>query len=373
MVDAVFGDDATASRNGSSFSTVAGALAAARAGAVVVVAPGVHDLAAGVVLPVGVGVFGTSVQQTVLRRAADADTVLVTMGEGSGIQNLTLRLTSAGHHALVGVLFPGPTARTAVVENVRVEVDNSGAESAGTSDVCGVRSTGTGTPAEASACFTGSSVAVCSSGSGRKRGVLVDTNAHVFSCSVVDVVVSRVGAVAGSYVGVEVDAAGATCVVRLGTISGATADVSQTLGRLVLGVPTLVNASANGLGFATIAPIPTFGWGCDGGVPTGTRFLFLGTAKAGMFEPKITFKQRACLLDLTVTARTGPGGNREDVWTLRKNGADTPLAVSRGGGATFAVNDAVSVTYQAGDQVSVMQVGAVGSATTDVQVTVSYA
>jgi len=374
VVDAVNGNDATGMRGGLPFLTPAAALAAASAGDVVYVLPGTYNLAAGLVVPSGVCMTGLNHGACLFRMASvTSDTTLLTMGESSVVENLSLTLTSAGHHALTGVLFPGTTAATSSLEGCAVTVDNSGASDGGTSIVCGIHSTGNGSDSMVDAVKDGN-VTVHSAGLGAKRGVLVDTAAATFSCRNVVTNVMRFGGASGAnYIGAEVNFAGATLTYRIGNINGPGADISQTLGTLVIGLINMVNHTANGLGFSTVANPMQMDWGDNGAIASGVRYMYRGTATAsGSVVPKTRLSQKACCVNLVVRANVGPGASRTDTWTIQVNGVDTTLTASLTGGATSAVVTNLSVTAQAGDDISLKMNCAASSTTSDVQVTCNF-
>jgi hypothetical protein len=78
-----------------------------------------------------------------------------------------------------------------------------------------------------------------------------------------------------------------------------------------------------------------------------------------------------CLLNLVIRAAVGPGAARVDTWTVRINGIDTALTGSLAGAATSSVISNISVTVQAGDDISIKMVCAASSTTADVQVMVN--
>lgn len=374
IVDAVYGNDATGARSGLPFLTPAAALAGALPGDVVWILPGTYNLAAPLVVPNGVSISGLNHRASALLRLAVAvDAVLLTMGENSVVENISLTLTSAEHHVLTGVLFPGTTAATSGLEGCDVLVDNSGAGDGGTSNVYGVRSTGNGSNNNNDAIKDGS-ITVLSAGLGVKRGILVDTAAAMFSCRNAVVDVYRTGIGAGSYIGCETNVVGCELFFRLGTIDApATADISQTLGTLTLGIGIFLNHTANSKGLFVVANPLQMDWGDSGAVANGTRYLYRGTALASNGTiPGTRLAQAACCFNLSVRAATGPGGIRVDTWTLFINGVATALSTSLTGAATTALTNGISVTAQLGDVIGMRQVGAAGSGTTDVQVVCSF-
>ena len=373
-VDSVFGNDATATRQGLPFLTVAAALAASVSGDVVYILPGAYNLTVGVTVPDGVKVTGLNHSACIVQMlSVTVDTTLLTMGENSVVENITLKLTSAGHHTLNGVVFPGTSAATSSLEGVAVIVDNSGASDIGTSNVAGVHSTGTGSDSTVDAIIDGS-VTVKSAGLGAKRGILVDTGAAFFSVRNCNVNVSRTGAGAGSYIGLESNFANCNLFFRIGTVSGLpTADISQTAGTLTIGIISFLNHTANLLGFSSVARSGQFDWGDPGAIGSNTYFMYRGTYSASTsVEPKTRLSGKACLSNLVVRAATGPGAARVDTWTIRVNGVDTALIATLTGAQTSAVITGISITAQAGDDISLKMTTVAGSTTANVQVTCNY-
>ena len=374
-VDAVFGDDGTGVRNGQPFLTIQAAIAVAQAGDTIWIMPGTYNLSAGITIPASVVLNGISIGAVTIQMLnVGTATTLITLSNSSVLENLTLKLTATDHYVLTGILYPGTTTTNADVQNINLTVDNSTASNGGSSNVYGIRSTGTGVPPEDTDCLRSSCVTVLSAGGGTKRAIVHDTAAGTFSCRDVNTRVTRTGTGVGTYIGVESNFAGAVVLYRVGTISGTpTADVSQTLGTLILGVPNVYHSSANGLGFGTLLTPATLDWGDSGSVSSGTRYMYRGTATASASnESKTRFAQKTIVWELSIRAITGPGDSRTDTWTIRKNGVDTALTGSLVGAATSVLVTNISVSFAAGDDISLKMVCAGGSTTSDVVVSVSY-
>lgn len=217
-VDAVYGNDSTASAGGSPYLTVQAAVAAALSGQTVWILPGTYTLTGGITIPNGVSLRGLSLQTVTVQYAATANTTLVTMGENSRVEDITWKLTSTGHYTLKGFVFPGTTSVTAKLRVCVVTVDNSTALVGGTSTVYGVEFSGTGTLAAGSFSFNslkGSTINVFSNGGGIKRGVII-TGSNISSMRDMNIYVAAPTNTAstGSYVGVETNN-GATGAVQL--------------------------------------------------------------------------------------------------------------------------------------------------------------
>lgn len=349
LVDQVFGDDATGQREGRPFATVAAALAVAQAGDAVIVRPGTYELAAGITLPTAVFLVGNTSRVILQMTNVTADTTLVTMGVGSQLVGIRLILTSAEHHTLVGIDFPGATAASARATTIKLEIDNSGA-GAGDSDVIGVRSNGTGVSPTYFENLDNVNITVESIGGGTKRGILVG-GANTFEAT--DTIVQAVGV----GIGIETADASAVFIGQALIIDGADADISQTAGSLRVGGATdLANVDANGLGFGTLFHPNTLIFGDPAALPNGTRFLYPGASPASATEVFVRLPAAAVVKGLSVRVTTPPGGADSCVITVRRNGVDTALAVTLTGAQTSGVNSSVSVGFAAGDTISIKTV-----------------
>lgn len=366
FVDSINGSDATGARNGPPFLTVQAALAVAVSGDTVVVLPGTYNLTSGLVMVAGVAMRGLTHNTTILQMlGVVAPVTLVTMAEDTELQSITFRATSAAHVAITGVLFPALTGGTAHLYDCDVEIDNSGA-GVGSSDVIGVRATGTASPLGDVFPLTSSRVIVRSVSAGKKRGVLVDTAAHIFS--VLETILYITGGT--DAIGAEVNFAGATLRIEGGQCFGDAADVSQTLGTLTIGATILDHHSANGRSFATSQYGALQCFGDDGALVNGTRYMYPGTATGSTNEVFIRIPQACLVLSLSLRARIAPGGVDSCTVTVRKNGVATALTVTITGATLAAVTDNLSVAFAAGDDLSVQVVDA--GSTQDVMVVLSF-
>lgn len=327
-VDAINGNDATAVIGGLPFKTVQGAIAAigGSTGIAVWILPGTYTLpSTGITIPAQTALRGLSLQTCTLQiTGATADTTMITMGENCRIEDLTINLSSSGHHTLVGMEFPGTSSVTSKLRTCVVSVDNSGATSTGTSNVYGILASGTGTLASASFsfnCLKGSTINVKSNGGGNKRGIFVNNN-NIVTTRDLNVYVAPPTNVTstGSYVGCEVNDASIekTGSVQLrsttlgtktpvaatgpsGTIEAYTsADILQTTPSIILnpsylassGIQVgpgsdLVTKTAGGKGFSTYVYPTTIYYGLKGNLTSGTTagWLWPGTqaVSAGTF------------------------------------------------------------------------------------------
>jgi len=242
-----------------------------------------------------------------------ANTTLLTMGSNSRIEDLTLNLTSTGHYTLIGIAFTGTTTTTTKLRTCVLTVDNRTAPVGGTSEVTGIKASGTGALSSGSFAFNslkGSTVNVYSNGGGNKRGVLV-TNTNTITTRDLNVYVAAPtdSTSTGSYVGIETNdsSVGQTGSVQLrattvGTfltsISGTKSDILQTTPSsfvspnyllypgIQIGPGTdLVTKNAGGKGFSSYVFNNTIFYGMKGTVSGPPGWLWPGTQtwSAGVF------------------------------------------------------------------------------------------
>ena len=368
FVDSVYGNDSTGARErpDKPFLTVAAALSAAQSGDQVFIRPGTYSLAAGITIPSGVSIRGSDAKNVLLQMlAVTAATTLVTMGESSRLEDVSLKLTSAGHYTLTGLLWPGTTSATAKWRTSTLTMDNSGA-GAGTSNVTGVLVQSTGAPASEVFSARACSVTVLSAGDGNKRALLMNTSAGIFRAR--DVVLRCSGGT--SAIGAEINIAGGLLDFRTGATDGSTADISQTAGTLSIESVTLYNATANGLPFMlrhSGAPV-VFG---QSGSIGNNEYIVPGYNVKTSLEVFQRLPRNGILKSLTARARVASGAGKSVTYTLRKNGVPTAMVVTLADTTTSNQDTTHSVAVAAGDDISVIATVSGGSAE-DVVVTMEY-
>lgn len=356
-VDTINGNDATATVGGNPYKTIEAAVSAATSGKTIWVLPGTYTLASAITLPDGVALRGLNVQTcTIQMTSVAANTTLLTMGENCRVEDLTLKLTSAGHYTLKGIVFGGTTTVTSKLRTCVLSVDNSGASSGGTSAVYGVECSGTGTLGSASFsfnCIKGSTINVYSNGGGNKRGIIV-TGTNVMSTRDTNIYVAQPASTAstGSYVGVETND-GLTGAIQLrsttiGTVTP-TAGQSYTASDILQTTPAtisdptylaspgiqlgpgvdLVTKTAGGKGFSSYVYPTTIYYGLAGNLKTGgssNAYMWPGTQQAtnNLFpDPTLPaayyrVQQPILLSGMIVACRTAPGTGNTTTFTARR-------------------------------------------------------
>lgn len=348
------GDDRVAFIGGNPFSTINGAISAINAlnaqGITILVFPGSYEET--VTIPDGNAIKGVCSSNIIISKLnVTSNTTLLTMGENTTVEDVSLLLTSSEHVRLIGVAFPGVTSQSAKIRGVSIEVDNSSAVSGGTSNVYAVHAFGTGLPDISIDNMSDSTIITRSAGLGSKRAILVDTNPQNLNCRNSALLTTNAGG-AGSSIAAEVNRSGARLNLIGCSVDGQTADLSQTAGTLTIGSTNMIHSNANGLGFSTAEQPPLFFWAQPGVIGLGTSYYRPGTASLTSTEVFIQMNQKCVVKTLNIRSLSGPGIGTTVVWTIRKNGADTPLTVSLNGSETAALNEDVSVTFHEGDNLS---------------------
>ena len=318
-VDSIYGNDSTASIGGSPYLTVNAAItaAASASGCTIWILPGTYTLTSGITVPSGVSLRGLSTQTcTIQMTSVSADTTLLTMGQNTRVEDLTLNLTSSGHYTLKGIVFGGTTSVTAKLRTCVLTVDNSSAIDNGTSNVYGVECSGTGGLNSTSFsfnCLKGSTINVKSNGNGDKRGILV-SNSNVVTTRDLNVYVAAPPGptgFTGSYVGVVTNDTGGTGSIQMRSTTVGTVKPTGTQGYInsdilqltpsIVTNPTylatpgiqigpgtdLVTKSAGGKSFSTYVYPTTLFYGCKGVITNEkSGWLWPGTVIFSNSTPK---------------------------------------------------------------------------------------
>ena len=417
-VDAVYGNDtlAAASKYASPFRTVSGALSSTASGDSIWVLPGTYNLSGGITLPSGTSLRGASVQTTTIQMLnVAADTTLLTMGESTRVEDLTLKLTSSISGVnLTGINFPGTTSVTGKLRTCVLNVDNSTVSGTSTSNVYGVVSSGTGTLGSGSFSFNslkGSTINVYSNGGGLKRGILVN-GGNVMSTRDLNIYVAQPTSTTstGSYVGVETNASGAAIQLRATTVGTVTpisgqsytaSDILQTTPSTITD-PTylaspgiqlgpgvdLVTKTAGGKGFSTYNYPTTIYYGLRGLLRDGMNqnvsgWLWPGTMAAtnNVFPDRTTppayyrLQQPTILSGMSAHFNNAPGAGGTTTISVQRTVSGGTATTISGFTLVFGATDTeksfynASQTLNAGDFLHVLVIYTdAGNATNDMAI-----
>ena len=378
-VDSVYGDDLLGSPGNHPYQTVTAAVAAASnagPGHTIWVMPGTYNLSNGITIPTGCALRGSSTQTTIIQMCNVLfDTTLVTMGENTRVEDLTLIIHSTGNIPLTGIEFPGTTSVTGKLRTCVLTVNNSNASIVGVdTDVIGIKSSGTGTLGPASFSFNslkGSTVNIYSNGGGNKRGILISAS-NTMTTRDMNIYVAAPADLAstGSYIGIETANSDGRIQCRSTTISGYTSDIRQSQGYIELGPGVdIVNKTAGGCNFTTYVYPAILYYGVKGtlrGSGLTTSYLWPGTASVDdgnggnpqYPDSQVVYyraQQKSVIMGMYATLASNAGSGHSATVTLQVNDSNTPFSLgfsNNTGPASNYYYDG-SITLQRFDRLSV--------------------
>jgi hypothetical protein len=232
IIDDVNGNDTTGVINGLPFKTVEAAIAYINTYSFTEVTmwllPGRYTIAAGFTMPATCSMRGFSLQVCSITLTTAVSTTMITMGENSRIEDLTLTLTSASDTAnLVLVELPGTTSITSKIRTCVLNIDNAVVSTNSTTDVYGLYVTGTGILGPATFSFNqtrSTTMNLRSNGNGHKYGIYLPSAGTGCQISLRDsnvyVAAPRDLTSAGTYTGVCCDNTNSQIQLRTCSVSG---------------------------------------------------------------------------------------------------------------------------------------------------------
>jgi hypothetical protein len=351
-VDSVYGDDLLGSPGTYAFQTVTAAVAAASnagPGYTIWVMPGTYNLSNSITIPTGCSLRGSSTQTTIIQMCNVLfDTTLITMGENTRVEDLTLIIHATGGIPLTGIDFPGTTSVTGKLRTCVLTVNNSNASiDAVDTDIIGIKSSGTGTLGPASFSFNslkGSTVNIYSNGGGNKRGILVSAS-NTMTTRDMNIYVAAPPDLAstGSYIGIETNNSNAKIQCRSTTISGYSSDIKQTQGSIELGPGVdIVNKTAGGCNFTSYVYPTILYYGVKGTLRDSdllTSYLWPGTASVDdgnggnpqYPDPNVAYyraQQKSVIMGMYATLASNAGADQSATVTLQVNDVDTAFSLA---------------------------------------------
>jgi hypothetical protein len=406
VVDQINGNDATGAVNGPPFQTVnaavtyMGTLVLPSGGVTCWIMPGTYALTGGLTIPDTCAIRGLNTQTTRLTWAASVPggtATMLTMGENSRVEDLSLTLTSSNATTnLVGIVTPNSTSNTSKLRTAVLTVNNSGLAVGTSTNVYGILDNGTGTlgPGTFSFNFTrGVTINVFSNGGGTKRGILVTgANDITFRDTNVYVAAPTDAGSTGSYVGVETTNNDADAEFRTCSLSGPSTAGGYTGSDILQTAPTigvitnkgiqlgpgvdLINKTAGGKPFTTYVTPTTLIYGLNGNVAAATHYLWPGVQTASdNTQVFYRFQQKAIVQGMSINMRTAPGGVRTLTCTVLKSttgvvgsGVATSMTATVTGAALSAFQYGVSVDFAQGEYLALEIASVAGTAAQDVVV-----
>ena len=339
IVDAIYGNDSTASVGGTPYLTVTSAISNVTSGQSLWILPGTYNLSSEITIPTGVSIVGMTNTNVILQQInISKNTTLITMGYNTCIENVTISLISASHYNIKAVLFNGSTSFNSILKFVTISINNASANSEGISDITGIELAGTLEDTYSFNAIKNNNINIFSNGSGNKRGVLVsNTNNNSIVNSFVYIAQPRNISSTGSYVGIETnDTTGIGSIqIRSTTIK----TIPQSTGQLytasdilqttpVISSPNylssygiqlcpgadLISNSAGELGFTTSVYPIIINYGLRGNIHDGNNgYLWQGTQKCSPDFPDTTtppayflIQQNCILYGISAALNTSP-------------------------------------------------------------------
>lgn len=383
-VDGINGNDSSGARGIGPFKTINAAVNVMTSGDTVWISPGTYELSAPITLPANSSIRGMSLQTTTIQMTNVTSSLsMITMGENCRLEDLTISLSSNEHHDLTALLFPGTTSVTSKLRTAVVTVDNDSASLTGSSNICAVKSTGSGSLGDGNFSFNslkGSTINVRSIGSGSKNGICLN-GPNALTIRDVNVYVSGVVGSAGEFIGVMTMHSASELQMRTSSIFGTTADISQNSGSIIVGPGTdIINRNANGKPFTTYVYPTTVAYGAIGDLTSSNSAVMYLTPGSNVTQPgfstggKTVFpyppsyrvsyalEQKAVILGLSVSSSVGPGTGVTNIY-IEKNGVKTEFTGSITDGILYSEYRSGSLTCNRFDLIS-LRVEMTGSANT---------
>jgi hypothetical protein len=382
LVDAVNGNDSTAAPGGTPYLTVEAAVAAAVSGDQIQLLPGTFNLTAGITLPNGVAFRGASIQASKVQMLnVTSNTTLLTLGENCRVEDIGFSLTSAGHYTLKGIYFGGTANMTSKLRTITLTVNNSSANSTGSSAVTGIEFASTGDQGDATFTYNAiraATIQVYSNGGGNKRVILVSGACKVSNRETnIYCAAPATSTSTGSYVALETNNAGAAIQCRHISVSGPAtsgsftkSDCLQTAGSIQIGPGCdLINKNAGGLGLTVFVYPTTLWYGVLGEISfsaVNPAYLWIGSVPSQVAQGKVVaypnstpgfynFQQLGLMWGMSAQLQVSPGTGNTTTVTVYKNNTATPftLTFSAGTYPQKLTYYASSVTFQMNDTLSV--------------------
>jgi hypothetical protein len=371
VVDAVNGNDTTASPGGTPYSTITKAVADLVAGDNIWVLPGTYNITSSILLPANTSMRGANITTTKIQMLnAGAQSTMFTMNTSTRVEDLGLTMTAvSGNSNVTMFYFPGQTCQTAKLKSLTATLDTTGVV-AGSGNVTAIYSDGSN--AQTNATFSWTATIVCtfnvySQNTGQVAGVLL-SNSPAMTLRETNINVSSATATASGILTTGTSLA----LLRSCAIQGGVNDLKQVGGTIQLGTGTdLINRTAGGYPFTTFqTPLDVF-YGVIGdifknrGVTSG--WIWPGSvnaqqADAGKHIPVYpdelpsyyTVLQSTIVYGFQTTLRGSPGTGASTIVQLYKNDVAVPSYIIGYGynESTIKTNYASTFTIGVTDRLS---------------------
>lgn len=393
IVDSIYGNDSRAGIGSYPYHTVNGAItdatiyvARTNIPVTIWVMPGTYSLTSPITIPNGCSLRGLSTQTCVITYDATATSNMVTMGNNTRIEDLTINMTSSSNTADLTVVYvPDGYTLSSKIRTCVIKADNSGRADTTSTNVYGIRADGSSTSTGESFSFNlvrGTTISIKSNGGGDKRGILQSADS-VLSTRDTNIYVAdpRQSSSGGSYVGVETTNSSSVCRLKTTSISGpSTAPGSYTRADILQTAPTtsgdgygiilgagaeLINKLAGTLPFSIDFYPTSLVYSLNGTMNNADGYLWQGVQSSqDGTESFYRIQQKCILMGIAIGCRLNAGSGNTFTATVRKsttgvNGSGSTIMTITMAGVVatttpvYNTNYTSTVTLNKGEYISV--------------------
>jgi len=350
LVDKIFGDDALGVRNGYPFSTIKEAMGVAQPYDVVYVNPGFYLET--INMPSDVSIVGKSSTKCFIgNTGATGNTDVITMSSNNSISRMNIYLTSSTHSQLKGVVFPSASATSCTLLDCNINIDNSSADTGGSSNVYGVSFENSGSSTRRKMNIKNCNINVNSIGFGNKRGVNVSGISSP-NISYSDIYCSPGVTSPGDFVGIS-SSTGSSCNITHSNINGFVNDIQGGTGATInIEFTQLANFTSGNFGFNS-NPIEVWDYNVLG--TPNTQVLPVPSIYDNSYVSgqSINIFKRCILKGFNVYIVTPSVSTRAGAFNVRRNGVSVWSMNLTASTSQFYYPFATSLTFEAGDTVDI--------------------
>lgn len=350
------------------------------------VMPGVYEEI--ITIPSNIAIRGMNLQSCVIQKSnVNQDTTVVTMGQGSRLEDITVNVSTSSAYNITGIVFPNGTAKNAKLRTMVVNASNTYAGTTG--NTCrGIYCTGTTVDNTVSSFNAIQRMTINATNNtigsgGFCYGVDNASNAYF---SIRDTTMYATGA-ASTCIGALSSGTSAFTSIKTSTCAGKTYDIDRTGGSgcvLLINATDLQNASSNGNGFSVnvegasvvfrLSPQTDFsGQGSIINTPFNTYYLRPGSqfSNFSLTATGLPFSQNCIVFSYTASLEGTLGtGVNAVISLLYTTAAGTPGTLVPNSQATISDTNPVarvanfSYTYRTNEFLQVQVVIGTGSGQT---------
>ena len=370
VVDAVNGNDTTATPSGTPYSTITKAVLDLQAGDSLWVLPGTYNITSSILLPANTSIRGHNVTTSKIQMLnAGTQSTMITMNTNTRVEDLGLTMTAvSGNSNVTMFYFPGQTCQTAKLKGLSCTLDTTN-QTPGSGNVTAIYCDGSNTQIPGTFAWNAAiscSFNVYSQNTNQVNGVLL-SNSPILTLRETNINVSS------TTVGCGIQTTGTSvCLARSCAIQGGGNDLKQVGGTIQLGSGTdLINRTVGGYPFTTFqTPLEVF-YGVIGdlfknrGVASG--WIWPGSVNAQQADPGkhvpvypdelpsyYTVLQSTIVYGFQTTLRGSPGTGASTIIQLYKNDVVVPSYIIGYGfnESTIKTNYASTFTIGVTDKLS---------------------